>query len=92
MDVYLLQDALAAHNSYEVYIRKNGIFIDRHLVDKFHEIEKLMREVLDEQSVKVSRLPFDRTKFAAATKKGNSLIKALELEVQRRLWSADSVP
>jgi hypothetical protein len=92
MDVYLLKDALAAYNSYEVYVRKNGIFIDRSLLVTFHEIDKLMIEALDEQHLKVGRLPFSREKIAAVRPKAQSLIVALEREVQRRLWNADSIP
>jgi hypothetical protein len=92
MDVYLLKDALAAYNSYEVYVRKNGIFIERSLLDTFHEIDKLMIEALDGQHLKVGRLPFSREKIAAVMPKAQSLIVALEREVQRRLWNADSIP
>jgi hypothetical protein len=91
---YLLSDTFAAYNNYGAYIRKNGIFIERSLHDKFHQVERLMIDALTEQQIRITQ-PQDHLdkweKLAELDRKGRPLIEALEREVQGRLWSASSV-
>jgi hypothetical protein len=81
------------YNGYGLFVRKNGIFIERGLLDKFHEIEKLMIEALTEQKINLGRqhLTWNWGKQAALDTKGRPLLDALEREVQARLWTADAI-
>jgi hypothetical protein len=88
-----LNDTLSVYNDYGLFVRKNGIFIERGLLDKFHEIDKLMIEALTEQRMNLGRqeLTWKWEKQAALEKKGMPLLDALEREVQARLWTADAI-
>jgi hypothetical protein len=92
---HLLNDTLTAYSSYGLYMRRSGIFIERGLRDKFHEIDKLMIEALTEQKINVLQrqdlLTWNWEKLAALEEKGKLLVEALEREVQGRLWNADSI-
>jgi hypothetical protein len=78
---------------YGLFVRKNGIFIERGLLAKFHEIEKLMIEALTERQMNLSRqqLTHNWEKQAALEREGRPLLGTLEREVQARLWNADSI-
>jgi hypothetical protein len=93
LDQHLLTDALAVYNRYGIYVRTRGIFIERTLLDKFHEIEKLMIDALDECKIKVLEhepLTWRQEKIAALEQQ-RKLIEVLEREVHARLWNADSL-
>jgi len=88
-----MNDTLLVYNGYGLFVRKNGIFIERGLLAKFHAIEKLMIEALTEQKTNLSRqqLTWNWEKQAALEKEGRYLLDALEREVQARLWNADAI-
>jgi len=86
-----MNDTLSVYNGYGLFVRKNGIFIERGLLEKFHEIEKLMIEALAEQKMNLNRQTWKQEKQAALEKEGRPLLDALEREVQARLWTADAI-
>jgi hypothetical protein len=93
MVVHSLGDAFTTYNNYGLYLRKNGIFIESRLRDKFYEFEKLIQEALAEQHINVQQhnplRPWKSEKLAELDQKGRSLLTALEREVRGRLWNAD---
>src|SRR5262249_23431006 len=94
--VHSFSDAITTFNEFSVYLRKNGIFIESALRNKFYEIEGLMVDALAEQHLNIGQhhnqpLAWKWEKVAILEKEGKALTEALDKEVQARLWSADSL-
>jgi hypothetical protein len=93
MMVHSFGDALETYNNYALYLRKNGIFIEGRLREKFYDFEKLIKEALVEQNTNLQQQhnqlrPWNSEK-CIALEKGESRLNDLQQEVQGRLWNAD---
>jgi hypothetical protein len=73
-----------------VFLRKNGIFIPEPTKSKFTGLEQLIYNALIEYEINQNHQSFPRRldDQDKLRKEGEPLVKALEKEVQDRLWSA----
>lgn len=74
-----------------VYLLRNGIFMPPALKEKFHKIEKLAWSALVEHELNKAHdiRPMQREEMQRLLKDGDPLMKELEAEVQKRLWSSE---
>jgi len=88
-----LSDARAACREHHTYLKKSGIFVPANVREKFYELDTLMWDALGEQEVneEMELIPRMREKIDAFRQKGPELLKALEQQVQTRLWDAQSI-
>jgi hypothetical protein len=75
----------------DIYLRKNGIFIPEPTKSKFTELDKLIFDTLVEHEI--NEQDQVRPRLRESSKKlgeqGGPLIKALEQEIQNRLWNSE---
>src|SRR5205823_1279078 len=76
-----------------IYFLTNGIFILQTLKKQFDEIDDLIWHALveEEENLSMKLFPRETKKGTALRKEGEGLLKALEKEIQSRLWDAESV-
>jgi hypothetical protein len=87
-----LNDAGQAYDNFREYIHKNGIFISAVIKNRFMEIEDLLLHAFIERRLSLQyrnqAQQFDKGQVLHT--EGPRLLKALEQDVQRRLWSVKS--
>jgi len=90
---YRLSDARAACREHHTYLKKSGIFIPADVRDKFYELDTLMWDALGEQETneRMEQIPRMQEKIGVFRKRGPELLKALEQQVQTRLWNSQSI-
>ena len=81
---YDLNKAIDVYNTFHASLSKNGIFIVDEVKRKFAAVDQMLKEAIIERQVQPTK--FD--KGAALHEQGQALLKALEREVQGRLWSS----
>jgi hypothetical protein len=88
-----LSGARAAARKSANYLLKNGIFMPPGMKDRFEQINMLGWEALTEYEInKVHDIrPANRDKQKEFIKEGETLVKSLERDVQRRLWSEANI-
>jgi hypothetical protein len=76
-----------------IYLRKNGIFIPVDIRKKFDIVDNLIWNVILEREVdeQMKTLPRMRAKADALNRDGENLVKALEEDIQKRLWYSDLI-
>ena len=72
-----------------VYLDKNGIFIQSTLAEKFHQIEEVLWAALAEYEMNKQHdlKPREQEALKKLLKEGEPLMKDLQTEVQKRLWT-----
>jgi hypothetical protein len=93
VDAIYWHNAAQAKNTYRefsTYFKKNGIFIPEPLKSKFAEISDMLWDAIveHEANTEYDIRPRERGKWKALTEKGPELMKAIEADVQSRLWSS----
>jgi hypothetical protein len=85
--------SMMSWHEYHVYIRKNGIFIHLEMKDKFIEIGDLIWNALNEEKINHTHKPRPllREHYNKFAGEGERLVKALENDVQSRLWNASKL-
>ncbi|WJR76022.1 hypothetical protein [Bradyrhizobium sp. NP1] len=85
-------EARNVYRDFYVYFRKNGVFIREELKAKFDALSDLIHSTLVEHEVGLQHKDFrkweTREKFVTES---TALLKALEQEVQTRLWDSQSL-
>jgi hypothetical protein len=81
--------AREAYREFSTYLMQNGIFIPEPLKSKFTDISDLLWDALVEHEAneEYEIRPREREKHKALNGKGQDLLKAIEADVQGRLWS-----
>ena len=89
---YDLNKAIDVYNNFHATLSKNGIFIVDTLKVQFAEIDQMLKDVIIERQVTLhSQGQFQPTKSdkrLTLHSHGRLLLKALEQNVQARLWSS----
>jgi hypothetical protein len=84
-----LNAARATARKTAIYLLANGIFMPPGMKARFDQIHALGWDALTEHEInKTPGLPTDRTQQIKFVKEGEVLMKSLESDVQKRLWSA----
>jgi hypothetical protein len=85
-------DAKIKLNEFRMYLLKNGIFIPSDLKDKFTALEAMVFEALIESEFneRDEVFPRPRPKAEELGKKGQTLLKSLEQDVQGRFWNSEA--
>jgi hypothetical protein len=85
-----LNDSDVAYTNFNEYLSKNGIFIPEPVKAKFAELNELLLGAFMERrlSMQFPKLPPKFDKGAILHETGPKLLKALEQEVQGRLWNS----
>jgi hypothetical protein len=96
VDAIFWHNAAQRKNTYRkfsTYLKKNGIFIPEPLKSKFTEISDMLWDAIVEHEANTEHglRPRERGKWKALTEKGPELMKAIEADVQSRLWSAHAM-
>lgn len=87
---YSSSNASKASNECHIFLRKNGVFIERAIKEQFQAIDQLIREALvTRQGIQIYRVQ-EWGKIEAFTAQGDALLDKLEDAVQSRLWTHDS--
>jgi hypothetical protein len=81
---YDLNKAIDVYNNFHATFSKNGIFIIDKIKVQFAAIDQLLKEAIIERQVQ----PKTFEKGATLHSHGQLLLKALERDVQGRLWSS----
>jgi hypothetical protein len=82
--------ASTASNDCHTFLRKNGIFIERTLKQRFQRIDQLVREaIVHRKSIQQYALPGLWEQIEALSEEGDALLDELEHLVQGRLWTRD---
>lgn len=79
-----------ASNDCHAFLRKNGIFIERTLKERFQKIDQLVREaIVLRKGIQQYGVPDQWKKIEALSRDGDTLLDELEDLVQGRLWTRD---
>jgi hypothetical protein len=83
-------EAKKAYGKFQIYFLKNGIFIPADLKVKFSELDDLIRGALIEHEVakQHGHAISQQEELMKLIKTGPTLLKALEADVQSRLWNS----
>ncbi len=79
-----LSKAIDTYNEFHTKFAKNAIFIMEPLKTKFAEVDDMLKVAIIERQVQ----PHKFDKAGSLNSKGRALLKALERDVQGRLWSS----
>ena len=89
-DTMTRRNLIAAHNKFmefDAYLTKSGIFIPKSLKAQFEALNLLMHEAVMERRLQDSNKPPSFDKGVELHSKAPALLKALEHDVQTRLWT-----
>jgi hypothetical protein len=78
-----------------LYFRKNGIFIREPIKQQFDALDQLMLSALSEHEMNFQHQTREFASIDRLASEGEKMVKALEAEVQKRLWDStrtDSEP
>jgi hypothetical protein len=80
--------ARKASRKFYLYFRKNGIFIREPIKLQFDALDQLMLSALSEHEMNFQHRTREFTSIDRLASEGEKMVKALEAEVQKRLWDS----
>jgi hypothetical protein len=80
--------ARKATRKFYLYFRRNGIFIREPIKQQFEELDELMRSALSEHEMNFQHQTREFKSIDRLAAEGERMAKALEAEVQKRLWDS----
>jgi len=88
IEPFKITRARKASRKYYLYFRKNGIFIREPIKQKFDELDELLIAALAEHELNFQTQTREFKSIGRLSKEGELMVKALEAEVQKRLWDS----
>jgi hypothetical protein len=85
---FKIAHAREAIQAFFIYFRKNSIFIRDPIKRQFEEIGELLISALSEHETNFQHQTREFTLIDRLAKEGEKMVKALEAEVQKRLWDS----
>lgn len=80
--------AKKASRKFYLYFRKNGIFIREPIKQQFDALDQLMLAALSEHEMNFQHQTREYASIDRFNSEGEKMVKALEAEVQKRLWDS----
>jgi hypothetical protein len=80
--------AKKASGKFYLYFRKNGIFVRESIKRQFDALDQLMLSALSEHQMNFQHQSREFTSIDRLASEGEKMVKALEAEVQKRLWDS----
>jgi hypothetical protein len=71
-----------------LYFRRNGIFIREPIKQQFEKLDQLMLDALTEHQMNFQHKAREFKSIDRLASEGEKMVKALEAEVQKRLWDS----
>jgi hypothetical protein len=88
IEPFKIAQAKKASRKFYLYFRKNGIFIREPIRIQFDAIDQLMLSALNEHQMNFQHGTREFKSIDRLAKEGEQMVKALEAEVQKRLWDS----
>jgi hypothetical protein len=88
IEPFKIAKARKASRKFYLYFRKQGIFIREPIKQQFEALDQLMLAALSEHTMNFQHRTREFTMIDRLNSEGEKMVKALETEVQRRLWDS----
>ena len=88
IEPFKIARAKKASRKFYLYFRKSGIFIREPIKQKFDALDQLMLEALSEHEMNFQHQTREYASIDRLNSEGEKMVKALEGEVQKRLWDS----
>lgn len=88
IEPFKIARARKASGKFYLYFRKNGIFIREPIKQGFDELDQLMLAALSEHEMNFQHQTREFKSIDRLASDGEKMVKALEAEVQKRLWDS----
>lgn len=88
IEPFKISEARKATSNFYTYFRKNGIFIRDPIKQQFDTLDQLILSALSEHELNFQHQTCEFKSIDRLALDGETMVKALETEVQKRLWDA----
>ncbi len=88
IEPFKIARAKKASRKFYLYFRKNGIFIREPIKQQFDALDQLMLSAMSEHEINFQHRSREFKSIDRLASEGEKMVKALEAEVQKRLWDS----
>jgi hypothetical protein len=88
IEPFKIARARKASRKFYLYFRKNGIFIREPIKQQFDALDQLMLSAMSEHEMNFQHQSREFKSIDRLASEGEKMVKALEAEVQKRLWDS----
>jgi hypothetical protein len=88
IEPFKIARAKKASRKFYLYFRSNGIFIREPIKQQFEKLDELMLAALSEHQMNFQHQTREFTSIDRLASEGEKMVKALEADVQKRLWDS----
>jgi hypothetical protein len=88
IEPFKIAKARKASRKFFLYFRKNGIFIREPIKQQFDSLDQLTQSALSEHVMNFQHQTREFESISRLASEGEKMVKALEAEVQKRLWDS----